>query len=216
MFTGVEPNAPGPNAPAPNAPGPNAPAPAAQWPGRLAGSLLLGHGVLLLVAACCARWEMRSAGRSVAAAAVGHSVSAADAAEATAVMAAIARDMMIYSLVMAPLFLLGGIWLLLARSRPSRVVAFVVVGIGGLCCIGNGCCIDYTTQSEVADAVLAAAPPEPAWQSTIGTLSEGWLLTPLVALAVAVFVGLQLSFDNDAEARVTTFLGHRSWPPADR
>jgi F0F1-type ATP synthase membrane subunit c/vacuolar-type H+-ATPase subunit K len=190
----------------------NAPEPAAQWPARLSGSLLLGQGVVLLVAAGCAWWEMRSAGQWVAAATAAHPVSAADAREATAVMAAIAEDMVIYSLVMAPLFLLGGLWLLLARSEPSRAVAFVVVAIGSMCCIANACCIDYTTQSEVADAVMAAAPPESAWQELVGTLAEGWLLTPIVSLVVAVLVGVQLSWDNDAAARMTLFLDRQSWP----
>jgi hypothetical protein len=177
----------------------------------LSGSLLLDQGVLLLVAAGCAWWEMRTAGQWVAAAGVAHPISAAAAAEATDVMAAIAEDTMIYSLAMAPLFLLGGLWLLLARSQPSRVVAFVVVALGSMCCAANGCCIDYTTQSEVADAVMAAAPPEPAWQSLIDTLSAGWLLTPLVSLVVAVFVGLQMSWDNDADAQLTAFLGRQGW-----
>jgi hypothetical protein len=41
----------------------------------------------------------------------------------------------------------------------------------------------------------------------IGALAEGWLLTPLVSLVVAVPVGVQRSWDEDADARMTAFLG---------
>lgn len=185
----------------------NAPEPARQWPARLSGSLLLGQGAVLLVAAGCAWWQLRSAGQWVAAATAAHPLSAADTREATAAVAAIAEDVVAYSLATAPLFLLGGVWLLLARSQPSRTVALVVVAIGSMCCIANEACIGSTTQSETADAIMVALPSQPAWQNLIGALADGWLLTPLVSLVVAVLVGVQRSWDGDADARMTAFLG---------
>lgn len=183
------------------------PAPVKQWFARAAASLALAQTAVLVASALCAWWEARSAAHDVAAAVERHPQLASHAAEATAIVASTYDDMILYSVAMAPLFLAGGLWLLRGRSLPSRIVAISVAAVATVCCIGNACFTDYTTQSETTDALMQSAPPTSWLGDAVALVADGWLLTPVVSMLVVILLALQISRDRTPDPGVTILIG---------
>jgi hypothetical protein len=142
------------------------------------------------------------------AAAVGRHPQLADhAAETTTLVADSYKNMILYSVAMAPLFLVGGIWLLRGRSLPSRVAVISVAATATVCCIGDACFTDYTTQSEATDALMQSLPSASVLNAMVALVADGWLLTPVVSMLVVILLVVQISWDRIADARMTVFLG---------